>query len=254
MASEAFWSHWAWPLATAVIGSIFTFLLIQQYYERKKNHQMAWSIGFLIYALAAFMEAYSEFSDDWNPSVYRIYIVLAASLVGFLGLGVVYLIFRNQTIGHAFLLYVLVIMGIFFYGAFTTDLIEENLVAGITVGGSALGESGEFPRIMSVFVNIPGTILLIGGSTYSIIFFARKKQFSYRVWANVLIILGTLVIAGAGGRARAGETAGLYPAEMLGAALLLWGFLKAATLQKAKEFKEEARKRGKGEESGEKNI
>jgi len=48
----------------------------------------------------------------------------------------------------------------------------------------------------------------------------------------VLIAAGTVVIAAAGSRARMGQTAGLYPAEMIGAALLLWGFLKASTLDK----------------------
>jgi len=48
----------------------------------------------------------------------------------------------------------------------------------------------------------------------------------------VLMAVGTVVIAAAGSRARAGQTAGLYPAEMIGAALLLWGFLKASTLDK----------------------
>ncbi|MDD2777802.1 MAG: hypothetical protein PHI16_02740, partial [Methanocellales archaeon] len=56
----AFWSHWAWPLITGMIGAIFTILLVKQYLDRRKLHQVAWSIGFLIYTIAAFMEAYSE--------------------------------------------------------------------------------------------------------------------------------------------------------------------------------------------------
>jgi hypothetical protein len=235
----AFWSHWGWPMATAIIGSVFTLLLIRQYLERNKLHQLAWSIGFGIYAAAAFMEAYSEFTNDWNPTVYRVYIVLAASLVGFLGLGTLYLVTRKKIFGHLFFIYVLAVMAVFFYGVFSIELVKENLVAGITVGGSALGDSGSFPRICSIFINIPGTLLLLGGSFYSIIFFVRKKQFSYRLWANVLIIIGTMIIAGAGSMARAGNTAGLYPAEMLGAAFLLWGFLKAATLQKSIDKKKE---------------
>jgi hypothetical protein len=238
----AFWSHWGWPVATAFIASVFTFLLLRQFLERRKYHQMAWTIGFLMFAIAAFMEGYSEFVNNWNPTVYRIYIVLAGVLVGFLGLGTFYLIVRNDIIGHIYLIINFVLMGVFLFGTFTVDLIDEALVAGVTVGGDPLGASGSFPRVMSMVFTIPGSILLIGGSIYSIIFFARKKQFSYRVWANVLIILGTLIIAGAGGRARAGDAAGLYPAEMLAAVLLLWGFLKAATLKKGAEIKKELRK------------
>lgn len=139
-------------------------------------------------------------------------------------------------------------------GTFTHSLVEEELVAGITVGGKALGASRSFPRVCSLFLNIPGTLFLLGGAIYSIILFASKKQFSYRMWANVLIALGTIIIAAAGSMARAGHTAGLYPAEMLGAAFLLWGFLKAGTLKKgALAKKEEAIAKGDIEKSKEKN-
>jgi len=117
---------------------------------------------------------------------------------------------------------------------FARDILE-NLVAGITVGGSALGSGGSFPRMMSLPFNITGSLLLLGGSAWSIIKFLPKKEFRYRVWANVLIIIGTLIIAGAGSMARAGTTAGLYPAEMVASAILLWGFLMAGTLQKGAE-------------------
>lgn len=172
--------------------------------------------------------------------MYRVYIVLAASLVGFLGLGTVYLIFRRKIWGHIFLVYIIIVLAIFLIGTFTNPLVEDELVAGITVGGKALGESSSFPRICSIFLNIPGTFFLLGGAIYLIILFSHKKQFSYRMWANVLIAIGTLIIAGAGSMARGGHTTGLYPAEMLGAAFLLWGFLKAGTLNKsALERKEE---------------
>jgi hypothetical protein len=233
MTVTQFWSHWSWPLATAVIGTVFTVLLIRQYITRRGPHQLAWAVGFFFYAAAAFMEAASEFGGGWDHTVYRIYIVMAASLVGFLGLGVAYLILRRAVWGRIFVFYLVAATTVFLIGTFTNPLAEENLVAGITVGGKGLGPSGTFPRIMSLFINIPGTLFLLGGAVYSIFRFAAKKQYRYRVWANVLITAGTVVIAAAGSRARAGQTAGLYPAEMIGAALLLWGFLKASTLDKA---------------------
>ncbi len=232
MSSTAFWSHWGWPLATAIIASFFTYLVFIQYLKRKQYHQLAWTVGLLFYAVAAFMEAYSEYFQTWDPQVYRVYIVLAASLVGFLGLGSLYLIAKRKFWGHLFLTYNLTVFSLFIYGSFTHPLVGENLVAGITVGGKALGESLSYPRVCSLFLNIPGTFFLLGGAVYSIFLFARKKEYAYRVWANVLIALGTIVIAFAGSLARAGQTVGLYPAEMVGSALLLWGFLKAGTLEK----------------------
>lgn len=232
MGSPSFWAHWSWAAATALIGLAFAGLLLAQYLEKRKPHQLAWFSGFLLYALAAAMEAFSEYTGAWDHTVYRVYIVVAAGLVGFLGLGSVYLTARKKIWGHLFLAYTALIMALFFYGVFTTELITKELVAGITVSGKPLGGSGTFPRLYSMFLTIPGSMLLLGNSIVSIIRFSRKKEYRYRAWANVLIALGTIVIAGVGAMARSGKAEGLYPAEMIGAALMLWGFLKASSLKK----------------------
>lgn len=238
MSTTEFWSHWAWPFATAVLGYYFSYLVVKQYLERKKYHQLAWFVGLFLYATAAAMEAYSEFTKSWNPAVYRIYIVFAAILVGFLGLGSLYLVFRSKIWGHLFLSYLIICTAIFFYGTLTAKLDTSKLIAGITVGGSALGDRFSFPRVCSFLFNIPGTTLLLGAAIYSIILFTAKKEYAFRMWANVLIALGTMVIASAGAMAHTGRTVGLYPAEMVGSALLLWGFLKASTLRKEPTSKE----------------
>lgn len=237
-----FWSAWPWPLATAILGFVFTGLVFVQWLQRRKPHQLAWAVGLLFYSVAAVMESWSEYAQHWDPTVYRVYIVLAASLVGFLGLGSLYLIARNRVWGHVYLVFNMVCLAIFFYGTFTTQLIMEKLQPGITVGGTALGAGTSFPRVMSLPFNITGTIFLLGGALLSIWRFSRKKEYSYRMWANVLIAAGTIVIAFVGGKARAGSTVGLYPAEMVASALLLGGFLMAGTLDKGARAVRDARR------------
>lgn len=229
---EAFWSGWWWPAMTAVLGLVFTWLVFSQWLKRRKPHQLAWSVGLLMYAVAALMEAVSEGRGYWNPTVYRIYIVLAASLVGFLGLGSYYLIAKKRTGPDIYLGMLIGWLTVFIYGTFTVQLQMDKLVPGIVVGGQALGEATSFPRIMSLPFNITGSIFLLGGALLSIWRFARKKEFAYRMWANVLIAAGTLIIAGMGGLARAGNTAGLYVGEMIASAMMLAGFLMAGTLDK----------------------
>lgn len=175
MSAQEFWSGWWWPAATAILGFVFTGLVLNQWYQRRKPHQLAWTIGLFMYGAAAAMEAYSEYTGEWAPWVYRIYIVLAASLVGFLGLGTLYLISRNRLWPRLYLAFLLVCLVIFFYGTFTVDLLEDKLVAGIVVGGQALGAGGSFPRVMSLPFNITGTIFLLGGAIVSIWRFARKR-------------------------------------------------------------------------------
>ena len=228
----SFWSGWGWPAATAVIGFVYVGLLLAQWNRRRKPHQLAWAVGFTFYAVAAAMEFISEYTQHWDPTVYRIYIVLAASMVGFLGLGTMYLVSKRRVLPTLFLVYVLGCLAVFFYGTFTTPLLMDALKPGIVVGGAALGSGGSFPRIMSLFFNIPGTLLLVGGSLYSIILFSKNPAYRYRVWANVLIIVGTLMIAAAGTMARAGTTQGLYAGEMVASGVLLAGFLVAGTLER----------------------
>jgi hypothetical protein len=232
MNASEFWSGWWWPALTAALGFVFAWLVFAQWLKRRKPHQLAWTVGLLMYAVAAVMEAVSEGTGAWNPFVYRIYIVLAASLVGFLGLGTYYLMAKKKTGPRIFLGYILIAFVVFLFGTLTAKLDVSKLVPGITVGGQALGASMSFPRFMSFFFNIPGTLFLLGGAVVSAYRFARKREFAYRMWANVLIAVGTIVIAWAGGMARAGQTVGLYPAEMVASAILLAGFLMAGTLDK----------------------
>jgi len=237
-----FWSSYWWPAVTALIGFVYVGLLLQQWYHRRKPHQLAWAFGFFLYGAAAAMEWYSEYTQHWDPTLYRIYIVCAATMVGFLGLGTLYLITKRRIWGDIYLGFNLIMMAIFFWGAFTVELDYAALQPGIVVGGAGLGSSGSFPRMMSLVFNIPGTLLLLGGSAWSVIKFWPKKQYRYRAWANVLIFVGTLCIAAAGSMARAGMTQGLYFGEMIASAILLAGFLMASTLEKgAKDIKAKRR-------------
>ena len=109
---------------------------------------------------------------------------------------------------------------------------QAKLAPGITVGGQALGPSLSFPRVMSLPINITGALLLFGGVVWSVWRFARRHEPGYRAWANVLISAGAALLVFLGLRARLGNTAGLYPAEMVAAALMLAGFLLAGALDK----------------------
>lgn len=253
MSAQEFFSAWWWPAATALTGLLFAGLVFAQWLSRRKAHQLWWSVGLALYSAAAGMEFWSEFSGRWDPTVYRIYIVIAAALVGYLGSGSAYLlIHKHRWVAHAYLAFNLSLTAVFLVGVFTTELRAEFLVPGITVGGQALGESGTFPRVMSMPITIPGSLFLLGGAAISVYRFARKREFAYRVWANVLIASGTILIAWAGAMARSGRAVGLYPAELVASVLLLAGFLMAGTLRRgAKAAVEHGRERREGDEGDE---
>ena len=155
---EAFWSGWWWPAATAVLGLVFAGLIFAQWVHRRKPHQLAWAVGMLFYAVAAVMESVSEFTGVWNPTVYRVYIVLAASLVGFLGLGSYYLLAKNKLGPRIYLGFLLFCLALFrrthVDGTMTPQKVDRNRV--YTVCGYAIVACIVLIFVDSVFLRNSG--------------------------------------------------------------------------------------------------
>jgi hypothetical protein len=224
---------WFLPLSTAVLVTVFTVLLAMQWRARRRIHQLWWTIGFGMYAAAAFLEFAMQVSGGWNPIMFRLYALASASLVAVLAQGSMALVARNPMWSRVYIAYNAVCIAVFAFGVFTTPLIAAELANPKLSSYAALGGSAlTYPRVMSMLLTIPATLVLLGAAVLSIIRFLRKKEYAYRVWANVLIAAATLVIASGGGLAKSGNTALFYLAEMLAAVLFFAGFLLAGTLQK----------------------
>lgn len=84
---------------------------------------------------------------------------------------------------------------------------------------------------LTVFLNIYGTLWLIGGALWSAYLFARKQVLPHRVLGNILIAVGALLPAGAGTLIRLGLSDWLYVSELLGAAIMFAGFVAATASQ-----------------------
>ena len=214
-----------YPLIAWVVCLVFAALVLRQYFERRKVHQLIWAIALFITVFGIFSEFYSEIWG-WSVLLYRFYYVAAASLVAFLGLGTAYLILPKR-IAHVFLAAFLLIIALFLWTSLKANVDITKLVTGATVAGRAM--PGQV-RLFSPLLTIPGTALLLGGAIYSVLFFLKKRKYPYRVWANIFIAAGAIVIAAAGSFARVGQTQYLYPAEMVGITLLFVGFLMANKL------------------------
>jgi hypothetical protein len=227
---------WLMPLATAILVAVFDVLLLRQYLERRKIHQLWWTIGFAMYAAAAFLEFAMQLVGGWTPLTFRLYAVVSASLVAVLAQGSLALVARKPLWPRIYLAYNTVCFAAFVFGVFTTTLVPAELARPKLSSYAALGGSAlTYPRMMSMLLTIPATFVLLGAAVLSIIRFLRKKEFAYRVWANVLIAAATLVIASGGGLAKSGNPTLFYLAEMLAAILYFAGFVLASTLQKGAE-------------------
>lgn len=179
------------PLLTAVVAFIFTVFLIRQYVQRRKKHQFLWTIGMLFYGLAAFMEFLMN-ADlmGANLTIFKVYYILAASLVGLLGSGVVYFLVR-RSVAKYFLAFMVVLSVCLVVTSLSTPLDEAILLESFSgeLGEGFRNASHAYPitvRIFSIIENSVGGTILICGAVYSYI---RDRKRTY----NLLIVLGGLL-------------------------------------------------------------
>ncbi len=89
-----------------------------------------------------------------------------------------------------------------------------------------MGRSGPV-ILLTILLNIYGTLGLVGGALYSSFIFWRKRVLADRMLGNILIAAGALMPAMAGSMLNAGLADWLYLSEFVGVVLMYIGFLKA---------------------------
>lgn len=159
------------PLFTSIISFCFTGLLLRQYIQRRKIHQLIWTIALLFYGVSTLMELLMN-SDilGFNNYLFIIFYTTATSLVGFLGTGQLYLVFKHK-LTHIFLAFVII---------FSVILLLTLILSPFPTGLSFVGDLGEDIRIISegypmsvriyaIILASVGGVVLFGGSLYSFI-------------------------------------------------------------------------------------
>jgi hypothetical protein len=211
------------PAVASIVALLFTASLVRQFLERKKIHQLVWAFGFFLFAVAVGLEAYSEIWG-WDDFSYRLYSSTFASLVAFLGCGSVYLL-KGKKWGAFFLFYTVLVSAMVTYLSFTVSLREEALVRGVAVGARGMPV---MVRMIYPMLTIPGSIALIFGSLWSWFYSWRKtgellNEKSFNLW----IAAGALIVALSGTIAKTGYTGFLYLGELIGIAMMYYGFVQS---------------------------
>lgn len=197
-------------LGAAVISAIFALLVFRQWFTRRRPYQIAWSIGLAMFAGAALSQCLAE-AYGWSDPIYRVYYFLAAPLVAVLGVGSAFL--SNRKLGLGFSAYTAVLAVAFAWVVFTAPVTASALQRAIPAG-TGFPES---VRIWSPLFTIPGSLLLIGIAVLS---YLRS-----RLVFNLAIAAGAIVAAGSGALASLNNPSILYLGELVGIALMFWGFL-----------------------------
>lgn len=249
------------PFVTTLVMLVFTISVFRRWLFRRRDYFLFWGIGLGMFTAASFAEAYFA-AAGWSSTIFFIWYFFGAVLTAaWIGHGTYLLLVRKSwrhvvtgvllAASFGALVLMLGVMSNLDSSLFDrnlplseqykTDVIEEGdpVPAGAKLvemehrGELVTAKRGILPlgapiRTTTIFFNIYGTIMLVGGALWSSWLFLRKGVLPNRALGNVLIALGAILIASASTLTRLGVGDFLYVGELTAAILMYAGFTLAA--------------------------
>jgi len=191
------------PLIASTIAAIFMTLLLFKYTTTRKKYHLVWMIAIFMVFFTSLLEFFSEVGG-WSVASYKVYYVLTAPLVAFMGLGTLYLL-THKNWSKYFLIYTLVLSLVFVALGASATVDETMFATGSQIGGTAMPS---YVRAISPLLTIPGGLILIIGALYSFLLDRTRKY-------NTFIALGGLLYMASGMLARAGVLEVFYAIQMI---------------------------------------
>ena len=238
-----------------VVTAIFAVVVLRQYLRRHRSYQLYWAIGLLMAVVAtlAYVSMLRVGPTSYNGIIlFRAYYILGVLTPAWLGLGSVALISgpRSTKLWLTFL---------YLLSGATTALIllariNMQMLSQIVGPGTGILQPGPW-LVAVIIINTLGVVEFVGVAIYSVLKLYRRQQniaglrTSNILWANVLILVGDLLNAGAGSVARVlGFESGFWVLMAFGWVIFFIGVLLAsrrsapAKVEPTKDF-EDAEKR-----------
>jgi hypothetical protein len=218
------------PYISTIVTFAFTIAVYNRYRQRGGMHLLLWAFGLLLYGIGTLCEVILGFSFS-AFAVKMWYLTGAMLTAAWLGMGTVHLLIRKGNTAMI-LTWVLAAVSIL---AFILILLAPVTSTAYDVTRPISAQYKEiFTRngliiLLTILLNIYGTLTLVGGAIYSAYLFWRKKILVNRMFGNILIAVGALSPAMGGSLLRAGLTDMLYLSELIGAILMFIGFLMATS-------------------------
>lgn len=220
---------WVFPLGAALVSAAFAAVLARQWRERHRPSLLAWGIALVMFGVASFAAA-AGMAGEWTTAWFRVYYLFGAIVnVPVLALGTIYLLGPRRAanpVAVALAVAVVVAAG----AVVTADLDTRALATGGIPAGSEVAPAAL--RNLSRYYSYGGFLIVVGGAVWSAVRLGRGKSSHLRrlMMANVLIAIGTTVVAVGSGFARFGTGAAqgtIFAVSLLaGVSVMFLGFLK----------------------------
>lgn len=218
-----------------VVTGLFATVVLRQYVRRHRSYQLYWFVGLLMAftATLAYVFMLRVQPTSYNGIIlFHTYYVLGVLTPAWLGLGSIALI-SSPRVTTWCLTFLYLLSGV------TTALIllaQINMQQLSQIVGPGTGILRPGPWLVAVIIiNTLGVVAVVGVAIYSGLKLYRRQQdiadlrTSNILWANVLILLGDLINAGAGSVARVlGFESGFWLLMAFGWGIFFVGVLRAS--------------------------
>jgi hypothetical protein len=220
------------PILSTLVSFVFAAAVLSRFRYKKGPHLLLWGIGLILYGLGTLSEVILGFT--FSALMLKVWYLSGAMLTAaWLGQGTIYLLVRRGGVAHALaaLLTVLslVAIGLLLAAPVTAAAAGFNPSQPVSAQYKEILTRGGAIIVLTIVLNLYGTLGLVGGALYSAFLFWRKRVLADRMLGNILIAAGALMPAMAGSFIKAGLADWLYVSELVGVVLMYIGFLRATS-------------------------
>lgn len=217
-------------ILSTLVAFIFAAAVFTRYRYKRGAHLLLWGIGLIFYGLGTLTEVILGFT--FSPLALKLWYLSGAMLTAaWLGQGTVFLLVRRRGVAPALTVILTIVsvisLALILVAPITPAAAAFDASQPISAQYKDILERSGFVTLLTILLNIYGTLTLVGGAIYSAYLFWRKKVLVNRMVGNLLIAAGALMPAMAGSFVKAGLADWLYLSELLGVIIMYTGFLQA---------------------------
>ena len=213
------------PYLSTIVTLAFVVSVYLRYRQRGGTHLLLWAIGLLFYGLGTLSEVL--LSLNFNILTLKVWYLTGAMLTAaWLGTGTVHLLSRRGATARAvtWAVGILSVIALFLIMSAPANAAAYDVTRPASEQYREILTRSGFIILLTILLNIYGTITLVGGAIYSAYLFWRKRVLANRMYGNILIAAGALSPALGGTFVRAGLVDLLYLSELIGAVVMFIGF------------------------------
>jgi hypothetical protein len=218
------------PLFSTLVTFAFAAAVFNRYRERGGMYLLLWAGGLLLYGLGTLSEVILSFTF----SLFQLklwYLTGAMLTAAWLGMGTVHLLIRRGSSAQilTWILAAVSLLAVILVFAAPANPAAYAVTRPASEQYKEILTRNGLIILLTILLNIYGTLTLVGGAIYSAFLFWRKRILANRMYGNILIAAGALSPAMGGTFLRAGLVDLLYLSELIGAILMFLGFILATS-------------------------